>query len=478
MTAPALTMLALGPDETWSEAAAADTAWFLFADPATVLHPSLPALLRVNGADRPDVDVFYGDEVHAASAGAFMHLCKPEFDLAQLVAHDYIGLPLAVRARAIRVLCPAGPPTDPAAVYGLVLRAVAAGRQVGRITEVLGLRGPRAATSGRAERMALLAGMLAQEAPDCFVRPGLAPATVELCRRFDDPPPVTILIPTAQAAPGEAGPMILGLLDSLGQTDWPMDRLHVLVGDDAADSLAFEGRRWPFRFERVAMTRPAGTPFNYALKMNRLWRMAGTEHVVMMNDDMLIRDGAWLQALMCFAVDEGVGGVGGRLLYPNGTIQHAGMPGGVMGPCTHAFITMDAEAPTYGDWAVVQREWSMVTGALFATRRSVLDLVNGFDERYTLDYNDADLCLRLRLLGLRIVYTPHAELIHLESATRTRSAPPPRDTALFMEKWGRFLSDDPSYHPRLVRDTPLVAAVPSEADWWRPYFETGAAQEA
>ena len=441
----------------------------MLTEPHLVLHPELAALLRVHGAERPDVDVFYGDGVSSASTAAFQHLCKPEFDVTQLVAHDYAGLPLAIRGRALGVLLPAGPGGERAGSYAMLLRAIAGGLQVGRIAEVLGLRQPGAGMAPRADRLATLEILLAELSPDCFVRPGLAATTVEFCRRFDDPPPVTIVIPTAQARLGDDLPMVFGLLDSLCRTDWPMDRLHVLVGDDHPDGSGYDGRDWPFHVQRVTTAR-AGGPFNYAAKMNRLWRMAQTEHVVLMNDDMLVRGGGWLRALMCFAVDEGVGGVGGRLLYPNGTIQHAGMPGGVLGPCTHAFISMDANAPTYGDWAVVQREWSMVTGALFATRRSVLDLVNGFDERFTLDYNDADLCLRLRMLGLRIVYTPHAELIHLESATRTRSAPPPQGTALFLEKWGAFLKDDPSYHPRLTRSTPLIEPVPSAADWWRSYF--------
>src|SRR5204863_7374526 len=113
-----------------------------------------------------------------------------------------------------------------------------------------------------------------------------------------------------------------------------------------------------------------------------------------------------------------VGIAGGRLLYPNGKVQHAGMPGGVFGLCTHAWIGEAADATTYQNWAVVHREWSMVTGAVLATRRSLLELIGGFDERFKLDFNDIDLCLRLRMLGYRIVYTPFAELTHYEKGSR------------------------------------------------------------
>jgi len=161
-----------------------------------------------------------------------------------------------------------------------------------------------------------------------------------------------------------------------------------------------------------------------------------------------------------------VGGVGARLLFPNDAIQHAGMAAGVLGPCTHVFTSMPALKPTYQNWALVHREWSMVTGAVFATRRSVLAEVNGFDERFSLNYNDVDLCLRLRLLGYKIIYTPHAELTHFESASRGKESSPAIQTALFMEKWQDFLRDDPAYHPRLTRDTPDVHPVLRAAEWW------------
>ena len=89
-----------------------------------------------------------------------------------------------------------------------------------------------------------------------------------------------------------------------------MDRLHVLIGDDVAEDAAYRNRSWPFTWRRLPTPRPPDEPFNYAAKMNRLWRAAETEHVVLMNDDLLVRTPDWLEALMTFAADEDVGGVG------------------------------------------------------------------------------------------------------------------------------------------------------------------------
>jgi GT2 family glycosyltransferase len=185
-----------------------------------------------------------------------------------------------------------------------------------------------------------------------------------------------------------------------------------------------------------------------------------------MNDDMIIRNTDWLHALMTFAVSEEVGGVGARLLYPDDTIQHVGMPGGLYGLCDHAFRGRPASLRSYQNWAEVHREWSMVTGAVFATRKTVLQQVNGFDEKFPLDFNDVDLCLKLRLLGYRIVYTPFAELIHYERASLSAMRNPAETTALFMERWHELVKDDPAYHPRLTRSTPDIAPISGGNEWW------------
>lgn len=472
-------ILALNADQQWLEIDATEPVqqraadWYVFAHRGSTLHPQLASVLRARGNNRPDVDIFYGDEVLVGGPDKRpIYLCKPSFDRTQLLAQDYIGLPIAVRREAMLKL---GGPEENAAsaqIYNLLLRAMVMGLQIDRITEVLAINPFNYAPASAADRLLVLRRALPELHADCHVVPGLIDTTFQICRIFRDFPEVTLVIPTCQSlCPIDDGsslrrPMILNLLDSLCQTDWPTDRLRVMIGDDVADGEAYEAGSWPFQLQRIITARQTGESFNYARKINMLWHAARTEHLVIMNDDLLVRGKGWLRSLMTFAMDDGVGGVGARLLYPDGTIQHAGMPAGVLGPCTHAFIGIPATRPTYQNWAVVHREWSMVTGALFATRRSVLEQVNGLDERFSLNFNDVDLCLRLRLLGYRIVYTPHAELIHLESASRGKQPSPGDQTALFMEKWADFLDNDPAYHPRLTRSTPDIQPLPNSYDWW------------
>ncbi len=462
---PDLLVLVLAPDGRRTKAAAThltrDTqpvwdaaCWYVFTDRLAELHPCLAALLHGYGEDRPDVDIVYGDEVIAAAPGQpLQHLCKPAFDATQLVAQDYIGLPVAVRGRAMAALGGLDASAGSAQVYDLVLRATAAGFAVGRIKQALAVNQAGVARATTPDRLAVLRRGLARSYPDHEVGPGLAASTVELRRRFDDPPPVALVIlPRRRAAP-----MAPGLLDSLAQTDWPMDRLHVVVEQDGA---AGPEQPWPFNVRRVATH-----GLNEAANVNRLWQASEAEHLVFLDEGLLVREPGWLRALMTFAADPGIGGVGARLLSPEGIIRHAGTPCGTPGRC--GFAGLPGGDPTYQNWAVVQREWSVVSGEAFATRRSLLEYVNGLDERFGFACGQADLCLRLRLLGFRIVYTPHAELTQRGRASDGDPGPEPDETALFLQKWQSFVADDPAYHPRLTRNAPVIAPTPSDQDWWR-----------
>jgi len=105
--------------------------------------------------------------------------------------------------------------------------------------------------------------------------------------------------------------------------------------------------------------------------------------------------------------------------------------------------------------AALQQELSAVTGACLMVRRKVFDEVGGLDEQLAVDFNDIDFCLRLRAAGYRNIWTPFAELIHHESATRGKHDNPEKITRFqqethFMQmRWGKTVEKDPFYNPNL-----------------------------
>jgi hypothetical protein len=433
------------------------THWYLLSDASTELSGEFGPILQEEATSRPDIGIFYVD--HHVRSDKVPDL-RPDFDLTLLLAYDYIGLPIAVQANVLTRLQAGAQAYGSAFGYALLLQAVQTGVTIGRIAQMLATREKRYRQVPREVRRRVLEDWLGQDRVRFDLKPGIPPYALQLRRKSREMPPVTLCIPTRQSGPAtdnEHGenrpPFIAGLLETIARLDYPMDRLRVIVGDDLPDDSAYAGRRWPFELTRVVTARPPGESFNYAKKMNQLWRLSQTEQVVLMNDDITGESAHWLQALLTFSMQEDVGGVGARLLYPNGTLQHAGMAGGLFNLCAHTWLGCPADEPTYQDWAVVHREWSMVTGAVFATRRSVLEEINGFDEMFTLEFNDVDMCLRLKMLGYRIVYTPHAELVHHEKASRGETPPPGTDLARFLKRWKQYLDNDPMFHPRLDRQS-------------------------
>jgi cellulose synthase/poly-beta-1,6-N-acetylglucosamine synthase-like glycosyltransferase len=297
---------------------------------------------------------------------------------------------------------------------------------------------------------------------------GNAPGLLVQRRRFVNSgyPAVTIVIPTRQTRrPRSTETYIEALLTGIAQAAWPMDRVTVIVGDDVVGEPEWASRSWPFKLIRIETPRATGERFNYSSKMNRLWRQASDEQIIFLNDDAVPTTPDWLPALLSFAVDESVGGVGARLYYEDGSIQHVGMFPSFR-TVVHAWLGWPAEAKTYNDWALAQREWSVVTGAVFATRLSILKQTNGFDERFTLEFNDVDLCLRIRNLGYKIIYNPEAQFVHAEKASRGEAIPPGAEVALFLSRWGRWFDNDPASHPGLSRARLDLVAEPQLGAWY------------
>ena len=446
----------LKPDgslEAYERGAFGEAEWLVLAPKGSLLSPLFTSSLLKHAVLRPDAGILYADDVAGEVERAVDQFrLKPEFDLTLLCAQDYVGAPLAVRVSVFDALGGLDPAVGTAVVADLLFRAYRAGHVIARIPEVLLVHPGRRVMATPADYAAMLRAQPLLS--DVTISPGLTPETFALGRAYPagTEPAVSLIIPTCRSCvEGADRPAIEQLLDHLEHVDWPMSKLTVIVGDDVAGEAAWAQAERPYTLRRIETPRTPGEPFNYAAKMNRLWREATTEQVVFLNDDVQPLASTWLRALQTFALDESVGGVGARLLYPDGSLQHAGLlPHGAA--AAHTWIFRRRLRGTFHDWALVHREWSMVTGAVFATRRSLMEQVGGFDEVFALEFNDTDLCLRLRALGFRIVYTPHAEMMHVEKASRGKAPPRGDTTARFLSRWSAWLDNDPSGHPMLRRD--------------------------
>lgn len=198
-------------------------------------------------------------------------------------------------------------------------------------------------------------------------------------------------------------------------------------------------------------------PFNYSALNNLAAAQAKGSLLLFLNNDIeLLTDGG-LEMLSACCQRPGAGAAGARLLYPDGRIQHAGVIVGMLGTAGHAFSHLGREEPGYMNRAVLRQELSAVTGACLMVRREVFQRIGGFDEELAVDFNDVDLCLRIRRAGYRILYESGMEAIHHESLSRneaptlTGHARFRREVQIFQKRWKRFLDKgDPAYNPNLT----------------------------
>ena len=235
----------------------------------------------------------------------------------------------------------------------------------------------------------------------------------------------------------------------LGRTAY--DRLAVTLVDNGSreqatlDLLAGLRRR-----PGVTVIREDG-PFNFAALNNAAARRSEADVLIFLNNDTEVVDPDWVQTLLEEARRPEVGAVAPLLVYPDGTVQHAGAALGLHGYAGHPFAGLSPDGDTpFGRPHEGTRNWLAVTAACMMVERSKFELVGGFDERFVVAGNDVDLCLRLTAAGHRSLCVPHAVLVHDESRSRGAHIDP-GDFVRSQESYGDFRTvGDPFYNPNLT----------------------------
>jgi O-antigen biosynthesis protein len=218
-------------------------------------------------------------------------------------------------------------------------------------------------------------------------------------------------------------------------------------------------------------------PFNWSRFNNRAVALTQAPLLVFANDDMLMLSDGWDRRLRGLLERPEIGTVGARLIYPDDTLQHAGIVLGWEGNDVHdgRYEPLTSPGPAYR-WHVT-RSVSAVTGAFLATRREIFEAIGGFDEAvFPVAYGDVDFALKLRDRGLKVLWTPTITLRHYESKTRGLDHLDPDRAARYAaerrrigERWGTALEVDPSVNPSWHRATlPFrLLSAPSPARLWR-----------
>jgi len=264
-------------------------------------------------------------------------------------------------------------------------------------------------------------------------------------------PKVSLLIPTRDAVS-----VLKTTVDSiLEKTEYP--NFEILILDN--DSEKPETFKYFEQIERRGcriISCPG--PFNYSQINNRGTMEASGEILGFLNNDLEVIDGGWLTEMVRHVCREDVGAVGAKLLYPDKSLQHAGVLIGVGHVAAHAFRLFE-NAPEKGPLrAHLVQNYSAVTAACLLVRSEIFRKVGGFDDvNLAITNNDVDLCIKIREAGYRNVYTPYALLFHHESATRGPENTPEKlnryqkEVNYMWKQWSGILMNDPAYNRLLTR---------------------------
>lgn len=201
-------------------------------------------------------------------------------------------------------------------------------------------------------------------------------------------------------------------------------------------------------------------PFNFSTINNRAVKKAHGEYLLFLNNDTEVITENWLTLMVSFAQQERIGCVGAKLLYPNNTVQHAGVILGLGGVAGHGHYGYPHGDLGYFGRLAINVNYSAVTAACLLMKKADFDAVGGFEEAFTVAFNDVDLCLKVQALGRDNVWLHEAELYHFESQTRgyddkgKKKKRFEQEKVMMEEKWGPLIENDPFYNPNLTRDIP------------------------
>ena len=201
-------------------------------------------------------------------------------------------------------------------------------------------------------------------------------------------------------------------------------------------------------------------PFNFSTINNRAAKKAHGEYLLFLNNDTEVITENWLTLMVSFAQQERIGCVGAKLLYPNNTVQHAGVILGLGGVAGHGHYGYPHGDLGYFGRLAINVNYSAVTAACLLMKKADFDAVGGFEKAFTVAFNDVDLCLKVQALGRDNVWLHEAELYHFESQTRgyddkgKKKKRFEQEKVMMEEKWGPLIENDPFYNPNLTRDIP------------------------
>lgn len=422
-----------------------------------VLAPEALSVFAGVFAD-PEVAAVYADADHLEEGGeattARRHTpqLRPAFDLDLLCQTPYVGACVAFRHGED---APSSRGDEAAAVLRLALE----GKRIGQASAILFSSRQSAPTDGawvETVRAALASdpSVSVLAADDPF---GATVAGAARIKRRPTSKTVSVIVPTRNALD-----LLKPCLDSvLAAAAENQTGLDLIVIDHESDDPATRAYLAELSAGGLARIVRYEGRFNFALMNNLAVEQARGEVLVFLNNDTVVISRDWQDEMAAQAERPDVACVGARLLYADGTIQHAGFVAREREAnfLIHDGVGAASSDPGYlGRHALLHRTVA-VTGACLAIEAKKFKALGGFDAaHFPVEGNDVDLCMRAQSQGLKVLYDPHVALYHLESKTRGFSREGEKlkvaeaSGRLLWSRWGAQFGADPFYNRRFDRE--------------------------
>lgn len=413
----------------------------------------------------PETDMLYSDEDKVSMDGKtfFEPHFKPDFNPDLLCSMNYICHLFAVRRDVAERAGSFRAEYEGAQDYDFILRCSECAKRIAHVPKILyhwRSHTDSTAANPESKRYAFEAGRRAIEAH--YKRRGI-PARVEHASfygmyrtvyEWEEEPLVSVIIPNKDHAAD-----LKKCLDSIYNTSEYRNFECVIVENNSTEPETFEYyRTLEAGHDNLRVVHYEGG-FNFSKICNFGAAAAKGAYFLLLNNDTEMIGGGCIRELLGYCMREDVGVVGAKLLYEDGTIQHAGVILGFGGTAGHAFIGKSRSDTGYFGRILCAQNYSAVTAACMMTKRSVFEAVGGLTGELEVAFNDVDYCLKVREYGKLVVYDPYAELFHYESRSRGYEDSPEKverfngETKILLDRWREVIeAGDPCYNRNLTLD--------------------------
>lgn len=439
--------------------------WVALLDHDDLLRPHALAEIVLEINRHPDAELIYSDEDKIDSEGRRYDPCfKPDFSRELFRSQNYLNHLTVHRAENIRAVGGWRPGFEGSQDYDLNLRVFEriAPERIRHIPKVLyhwrAVEGSTA-LDGSQKNYAYMAGLRALEEHvermDIPAKAEEAPGTPFYRLRFFVPEPqplVSLIIPTRDKVE-----LLRNCVESIREKT-TYGNYEILAADNGSveeETLAYFSELKKAKNVRVIRY---DKPFNYSAINNFAVEKAKGSIIGLVNNDIEVISPDWLTEMVSWAVQPDVGCVGAKLYYANDTVQHGGVIVGVGGVAGHSHKHFPRHHPGYFSRLKVLQNLSAVTAACLLIRKNLFEEVGGLnDVDLTVAFNDVDLCLKVQEAGYTNVWTPYAELYHLESISRGAEDAPEKmarfkSEIMYMQRrWKKIIEHDPFYSPNLTK---------------------------